>query len=89
MLAAGYPVVITETGDHDTPGTVGSPFVSKVLPWADAHNVSYLGWTWNVWQDPDYVLIKDATGTPTDGYGQYFQQHLTCVASAASAASCP
>ncbi len=88
VLAAGIPVVITETGDHDTPGTVGAPFVSKVLPWADAHDVSYFGWTWDVWQDPDYVLIKDAAGTPTDGYGQYFQQHLLCV-SAGNPAACP
>jgi hypothetical protein len=26
------------------------------------------------------VLIKDASGTPTDGYGTYFKQHLNCVA---------
>jgi hypothetical protein len=30
------------------------------------------------------VLIKDATGTPTDGYGVYFKQHLVCVATSSN-----
>jgi endoglucanase len=72
ILAAGIPVVITETGDHDTAGTVGAPLVSNVLAWADKSGASVLGWGWNVWQDPDFVLIKDASGTPTDGYGKVF-----------------
>ncbi len=76
ILKAGFPIVMTETADHNAPGTVGAPFLTTLLPWADAHNISYLGWTWNVWQNPDNVLIKDAAGTPTDGYGQYFKQHL-------------
>jgi hypothetical protein len=25
---------------------------------------------------PDFVLIKDRSGTPTDGYGQYVRQHF-------------
>ena len=79
VLNAGVPLVLTETGDHNAPGTVGSPFVSKVLPWADKAGASYLGWTWNVWGNNDNVLIKDKAGTPTDGYGAYFQQHLLCV----------
>lgn len=81
ILAAGFPVIITETGDHNAPGTMGSPLVSAVLPWADKRGVSYLGWTWNAWQNPDNVLIRNTDGAPTDGFGVYFRDHLRCVAS--------
>ncbi|HLQ14067.1 MAG TPA: cellulase family glycosylhydrolase [Steroidobacteraceae bacterium] len=87
LIAKGIPVMITETGDHNAPGTAGSPFVSTVLPWADRHGVSYLGWTWNPWQNPDNVLIRDASGAPTDGYGRYFRDHLLCVSTGAG--DCP
>ena len=81
ILAANFPVLITEIGDHNANGTVGAPFASKVLPWADRNGVSYLGWTFNVWPGKDdHVLLKNASGTPTDGFGQYFKQHLACVA---------
>ena len=86
-IAAAVPVIISETGDHNTPGTVGSPFVSEVLPWADQHEISYLGWTWDAWQNPDNVLIKDANGTPSDGFGKYYRDHLLCVA--AQTVKCP
>ena len=87
VLDAGVPLVLTETGDHNAPGTVGAPFVSKVLPWADKQGASYLGWAWDVWGNYDNVLIKDKTGTPTDGYGKYFRDHLVCIAS--GTANCP
>jgi endoglucanase len=80
ILDAGVPVIITETGDHNAAGTVGSPFVSKLLPWADQAGVSYIGWTWDVWGNADNVLIKDSKGTPSDGYGAYVRNHLLCVA---------
>jgi hypothetical protein len=87
VLSAGFPLVLTETGDHNAPGTAGAPFVSKLLPWADQIGASYLGWTWDVWGDSDNVLIKDEGGTPTDGYGVYFRQHLLCRAD--QTAECP
>jgi len=80
ILAANVPVILTEVGDHSSPGTVGAPFAAIVLPWADAHGISYLGWGWDPWGGADYDLIKDASGTPTDGYGAYFRQHLLCRA---------
>jgi len=76
ILAAGIPLIATETGDHDAAGTVGAPLVSNITQWADQHGMSLLGWTWDVWSDADNVLIKDASGTPTDGYGQVFQSWL-------------
>jgi len=88
IVAAGVPVVITETGDHNAIGTQGAPFVSHLLPWADKNGISYFGWAFDIWPDNhDHVLLKDKTGAPTDGYGEYFKQHLACVAGAA--ATCP
>jgi endoglucanase len=86
-IAATVPVVITETGDHSANGTVGSPFDSIVLPWADSNGVSYLGWTWDPWGASDFDLIKDTSGTPTDGFGQYFHDHLLCRGN--GGVSCP
>jgi hypothetical protein len=79
-IVAKVPLIITETGDHNAAGTVGSPFDSIVLPWADSLGISYLGWAWDPWGNPDNILIKDVSGTPTDGYGTYFKQHLLCRA---------
>lgn len=81
--AAGYPVIAGEVGDHNAPGTTSAPFLAATLPWADANNVSYIGMGWDVWANTDNILIKDANGTPTDGYGTYFKAHLAC------APSCP
>jgi len=79
-------VIITEFGDHNATGSVGAPFASNLLPWADTNGVSYLGWTWDDWSGSDYILIKDAAGTPSDGYGVYVKQHYQCRA--AGTASC-
>jgi hypothetical protein len=75
-IAASVPVLITETGEYNAPGTKGAPFLHQLLPWADSNHISYLGWTWDVWSNPENVLITSAKGTPTDGYGQYFRSHL-------------
>ena len=80
VLDGGYAVVITEFGDHNAPGTRDAPFVSKLLPWADKAGASYIGWAWGTYQDHDNVLIKDASGTPSDGYGAYVKQHYICLA---------
>jgi endoglucanase len=87
ILDAGYPLLITEFGDRNAPGTVGAPFVSQLLPWADSAGASYLGWAWDVWQNSYNVLIKDRDGTPTDGYGRYVKAHFLCVADRKS--DCP
>jgi hypothetical protein len=76
ILASGYPIVIGETGDHNSPGTTSAPFLSRVLAWADKNSVSVVGWSWNAWPTPEAVLIKDAGGTPTDGYGKSFRDWL-------------
>lgn len=73
---AGFPVIATETGDRNTEGTRGAPLITTVTRWADQHGIGVLGWGWNVWEEPDHVLIRDVDGTPTDGYGEVFREWL-------------
>jgi endoglucanase len=84
ILAAGYPVVLTEFGD-----AIGGkpPFASVLLPFADANGIGYLGWTWDVWKAPANVLITDFSGIPTAGYGEYVKSHYLCRA--AGSEKCP
>jgi len=97
ILSAGYPVLITETGDQNSTGTVGSPLVVNVTAFADAPatasvstepstnwpavsgglpQIGVLGWTWDVWGNSSNVLIQNGTGTPTDGFGQFFRSWM-------------
>ena len=96
ILQAGYPVLMTETGDQDSAGTVGSPLVVNVTTFADAPGtaststepgvswpavsglpqIGVLGWTWDTWTGASDILIKDVSGTPTDGFGQFFKSWM-------------
>ncbi len=72
-IAGQLPVLVGETGDS----AAGAPsYLPGFLPWADSHHVSYLAWTWNPWANSDNVLIKDWNGTPTNGEGTYYRNHL-------------
>jgi len=78
--------VITEFGDAIGGST--APWASILLPFADANGMSYLGWTWDTWTGYSAdVLITDAAGDPTQGYGTYVKQHYLCRA--AGTANCP
>ncbi len=79
IKAAGYPMIITEYGDAIGGST--APTSSVILPFADANDISYLGWTWDVWPGVGaFVLITDAAGNPTQGYGTYVKAHYLCRA---------
>jgi len=88
ILNNGIPVIVTEFGDHDAPNTDFAPFVGRLLPRLDAMGISYLGWTWNTWQNPDNVLIKNAAGDPTAGYGVCVHNHYLVRAGQGST-DCP
>jgi hypothetical protein len=80
IRAAGFPVVITEFGDFIGPSPPA--MASRLLPFADANQIGYLAWTWDTWTGlKAHVLITDAAGAPTPGYGAYVKQHYLCVAS--------
>ena len=76
-LAASHPVIIGETGDSSA-GPV--TYLPTFLPWADAHGLSYLAWTWNPWGNSDDVLIQNWSGTPTTGEGATYQAYLAALA---------
>jgi len=88
IQTAGYPVVATEYGDVITAQAGNSsPWASVLLPFADKAGISYLAWTWDDWPGSEYILITDAAGDPTNGYGTYIKQHYQCVA--AGTKNCP
>ena len=72
-IASQHPVLIGETGDNVDKAVA---YDNSLLPWADTLGISYLGWTWNPWQNTSNVLIRDWSGTPSANYGQYFHDHL-------------
>jgi endoglucanase len=69
ILAAGIPIIMTEIGGQNTAGTPSCPICTTMTGFADTYGASVIGWAWDVWGDPENVLIKDVNGTPTDGYG--------------------
>lgn len=71
-VARPVPVVTGELGENDC----AHGFVDKYMRWADAHRISYLGWTWNVWGcGSGPALIKDYKGTPTP-FGAGLRNHF-------------
>jgi len=66
-VAAQVPLVLGEIGQDDR----GSAFVTSLMDWMDAHQGSYLAWSWDVWGQP-LDLITSYDGTPT-AYGQTFR----------------
>jgi endoglucanase len=71
-IAARYPVVAGEVGEFDCE----DHFIDQFMNWADAHDVSYLGWTWNTFDcDSGPALIANTEGTPT-AFGQGLLERL-------------
>jgi hypothetical protein len=82
ILAAGFPIIVGETGDKSANGTSAAPIITQVTEWADQTGSGVLAWTWDKWNDSagnpggQNLLIKDAAGTPTDGEGVVFKRWL-------------
>jgi endoglucanase len=71
-IAARYPVVAGEIGEFDCE----DHFIDQVMNWADEHEVSYLGWTWNAFEcTSGPALISSPNGTPT-AFGQGLRERL-------------
>jgi hypothetical protein len=72
-VAAQVPVIASEIGVNDC----GATFLKGLMSWLDAHQMSYLAWTWNLWgpECSSLALISDYAGTPTP-YGQIYKAHL-------------
>jgi hypothetical protein len=80
-LAQSVPVVTGELGEDRCRAT----YIKQYMPWADAHGVSYLGWTWDSTRAPSHwncgkgpALIKTYAGVPTR-FGKGLKEHLAVV----------
>ena len=84
-IAQIYPVITTEVGQ----AYCGADFLIRYMEWADAHGISYLGWTWNAWGEcargtdnqpfAGSDLIVDEDGTPTEPQGAAFRDHILAL----------
>ena len=80
ILAAGYPLIATETGDYSD--AARATWLPILIPFLDANNISALAWTWDAWDNPEDDLILDNTGTPTPGSGVLWKAY--CLRHAAA-----
>jgi hypothetical protein len=86
------PVVATEFGGDGSreqrPCAGTSAFDEGFMQWADAHAVSYTGFSWDVdfFDNPvptcSYDLLADNNGTPRYGHGQTIHDHFVAVGAA-------
>ena len=76
-LAKVVPVVTGEFGENGCKDV----YAIKYMDWADAHGISYLGWTWDSVRAGGWscgggpALITNYNGTPT-AYGRGLREHL-------------
>jgi Cellulase (glycosyl hydrolase family 5)/IPT/TIG domain len=84
-VAAVVPMILGETGETYDASDCGSANMQVILPWADAHNVSYQAWTWNTWGNCS-ALIADYAGTPYGAYGQWVQSYYAQLATSTAPA---
>jgi endoglucanase len=71
-IAGSHPVVAGEVGEFDCE----DHFIDQFMNWADANDVSYLGWTWNTFDcSSGPALITSPDGTPT-AFGQGLKDRL-------------
>ena len=84
-VAAQVPLILGETGETYDDSECTANNMKVILPWADAHGVSYQAWTWNTWGNCD-ALISDFSGTPNATtpagatYATYVRNHLLASA---------
>jgi endoglucanase len=73
-LSATYPIISAESGEYDCQST----FLSQLIPYFDAHHISWLAWAWFVGGNPCNFpqLVTDYNGTPASAMGTYIYQTL-------------
>ncbi len=84
-VARRVPIVAGEIGESDC----AQKYIDPLMNWMDAHQVSYLAWTWDTWDcSSGPALITSYSGTPT-AYGAGFQVHLAKLAANPTATATP
>jgi hypothetical protein len=84
VIAAGYPVIVGETGISvfsSDPAPYSSAqaqelatWFDNMLTWLDQNEQSYVAWSWN--NDGAPHLLNDYSGTPSPTFGVTYQGHL-------------
>jgi hypothetical protein len=70
------PVVFGELGETDC----ADGYIDRMMPFADSHGISYLGWAWNVAScTGEPALISNYDGAPT-AFGIGLRDHLRALA---------
>ena len=70
-VLAHFPLVLSEIGEQDH----GSAFVTELMDWMDAHDGSYLAWSWDAWPGYEMDLVASYDGTPSE-YGRTFHDRF-------------
>jgi hypothetical protein len=87
-IGTKVPLITGEFGEFDC----GTSFVDSYMAWADANDVSYLGWTFNAGSGWTCAggpsLITDDNGDPTP-YGLALKNHLASIGDLAITGSSP
>jgi hypothetical protein len=78
-VARQAPVVFGETGPSYDGSECGSNTISRLMQWADAHDIGYEAWAWDTWKTCN-SLISDFAGTPRGGYGSWVRSHYAQLA---------
>lgn len=74
-VARKVPVVTGEMTENDC----AHGYIDAYMAWADAHGISYLGWTWNPWNCAGaHGMILDWKGTP-NSVGVGLKNHLATL----------
>jgi hypothetical protein len=88
-LAEQVPVITGELGENGCTDT----YIDRYMPWADAHGISYLGWTWDSTGPPSNwscsegpALITNYEGEATP-FGIGLKEHLAALAASARASA--
>ncbi|HEY8087753.1 MAG TPA: cellulase family glycosylhydrolase [Polyangiaceae bacterium] len=86
VFAAGFPIVLGETGisaySASTAASFSAAGLTSIQGWLDGmltymegQGQGYLGWSWNT--DTPPVLVTDYTGTATPYFGATYKAHLS------------
>lgn len=74
-LSATYPVISAESGEYDC----GTNYMSQLLAYFDAHNISWIGWAWVAFGSNPCgypQVITSYNGSPATGMGQLIYHQL-------------
>lgn len=77
IVAAGYPLLMTESGEYSYPGMTGSLWTTYIEKYLDSFTPGTSGvtwWSWYVNTGPSAdTLLYNSAGTPTPGFGAIVQ----------------